>query len=231
MAAKNSVKIYAENTIYHVYNRGVEKRKIFLDEQDYKVFLSYLREYLSPPPKPEDINKKMFRLRDRIFEAVPRLPKNYFNQIDLLAYCLMPNHIHLLIRQSDNRDSIKEFTHSLFLRYSMYFNKKYNRVGSLFQGKYKAIIVMDESYLLHLSRYIHINPLEYTEDLINAYSSFAEYLGIRSTNWIKPDLILSYFENQNQKMSFDFKHINTYKKFVENYIKENSDLINDLKLE
>lgn len=229
MPSKYSIRTYAENTIYHVYNRGVEKRKIFLDEQDYKVFLSYLKEYLSPPAKPEDVNKKVFRLRDRIFGAVPRLPNNYFNQIDLLAYCLMPNHIHLLIKQNDDKYSLREFIHSLLLRYSMYFNKKYNRVGSLFQGKYKAIIVVDEKYLLHLSRYIHINPLEYTKDLINAYSSYAEYLGIRNTTWIKPKLILNYFENQ--KPIPKTKSINTYKNFVENYIKENSDLINDLKLE
>ena len=76
----------------------------------------------------------------------------------------MPNHIHLLIKQK-GKDSIKKFTQSLFTRYSIYFNRKYRRSGSLFQGRYKATNVIDRNYLLDLSRYIHKNPLKYTEKL------------------------------------------------------------------
>jgi len=229
MPTKNSIKIYAENTIYHVYNRGVEKRDIFLDEQDYKVFLGYLKEYLSPPPSLEDRIKKSFTLKGRTFKGVSRQPNNYCEKIDLLAYCLMPNHFHFILKQNDDKNTLKEFMRSLLTRYSVYFNKKYERVGSLFQGKYKAIIVMDEVYLLHLSRYIHINPYEITKDLVNAYSSYAEYLGIRHTDWIKPKLILSYFTNQ--KTIPEFTAINTYKSFVENYLKDNSNILEGLRLE
>ncbi len=229
MPSKYLIRFFAENTIYHVYNRGVEKRKIFLDSQDYKVFLSYLREYLSPPPKAGEIKQKVFYLKDRIFKGVTRQPNNYYGQIELLAYCLMPNHFHFLTKQNENRSSLKEFMHSLLLRYSMYFNKKYDRVGTLFQGKYKAIIVMDEVYLLHLSRYIHINPSEITGDLINAYSSYAEYLGVRNTSWINPNLILSYFENQ--KFLPEFKKAVTYKGFVKNYLKDNPEGLENLTLE
>ena len=229
MPAKNVVKVYVENSIYHIYNRGVEKRKIFLDNQDYKVFLGYLREYLSPPPNIEDLVKKSFTLKGRTFKGVARQPNNYFEQIELLAYCLMPNHFHLLIKQAHNKNSIKEFVQSVLTRYSMYFNKRYTRVGSLFQGKYKAIIVMDENYILHLSRYIHLNPATYTKNLISAYSSYAEYLGVRKTSWIKTDVILSYFENQ--KSLPDFKKVNTYKNFVENYLKTHNEILEELKLE
>ena len=94
----------------------------------------------------------------------------------------------------------------------MYFNKKYKRVGKLFQGHYKAILIYDENYLLHLSRYIHLNPSEYTNNLETAYSSYVEYLGKRKTFWIKPDVILSFFKNVTK----DFMQgINTYKGFVE----------------
>lgn len=229
MPAKNSIKIYAENTIYHVYNRGVEKRIIFQDDEDYKVFLSYLKEYLSRPPKPEELLLKTFSLKGRTFKGIPRQPRNYHQQIKLLAYCLMPNHFHLLVKQNENKDSLKEFMQSLLTRYSMYFNKKYERVGSLFQGKYKAIIVMDEMYLLHLSRYIHINPYEFTNDLVNAYSSYGEYLGTRHSNWIDPSLILAYFENK--KFLPEFKKVITYKSFVENYTKRNKKDLENITLE
>jgi putative transposase len=96
MPVKNSRKIYADGGIYHVYNRGVEKRTIFEDDQDYKVFLKNLREYLSPIPKVEP--KTIFKVRGTSFVATKRRPKNYFQQIELLAYCLMPNHFHLIIK-------------------------------------------------------------------------------------------------------------------------------------
>lgn len=96
----------------------------------------------------------------------------------------------------------------------MYFNKKYKRVGKLFQGHYKAVLVNDDNYLLHLSRYIHLNPAEFTNNLESAYSSYSEYLGKRKTSWIKPGNILSFFNNSSK----DFmRGINTYKQFVENY--------------
>jgi putative transposase len=229
MPAKNSIKIYAENTIYHAYNRGVEKRKIFLDEQDYKVFLNYLKEYLSPPPKPEERILKSFGLKGRTFKGIPRQVNNYHGKIELLAYCLMPNHFHLLIKQGNDKNVLKEFMQSLLTRYSMYFNKKYERIGSLFQGKYKAIIVMDEIYILHLSRYIHLNPYEYTKNLVEAYSSYGEYLGLRKTSWVNPNLILAYFENK--KFLPEFKKTVSYKNFVEDYLKDATEILGNVTLE
>ena len=92
----------------------------------------------------------------------------------------MPNHIHLLIKQK-NKDSIKKFTQSLFTRYSIYFNRKYKRSGPLFQGVYKATNVINKDYLLDITRYIHKNPLKYTKNLIESYSSYATYLGLNNT--------------------------------------------------
>jgi putative transposase len=229
MPAKNSVKIYSANTVYHVYNRGVEKRIIFLDKQDYKVMLGYLKEYLSPPPAMEERIKKSFILQGRTFKGLERLPNNFFKKIELLAYCLMPNHFHFLIKQNDDKNSLREFMQSLISRYATYFNKRHERIGSLFQGKYKATMVENEGYIFHLSRYIHINPAEYTKDLINTYSSYAEYLGIRHTIWIKPDLILSYFNNQ--KLLPNYNGANSYKNFVEHYLKDNQNVVAGLTLE
>lgn len=225
MPSKNCIKIYVENGFYHVYNRGVEKRTIFEDDQDYKVFLKYIKEILCPPDP--DALKTIFTLRGQSYKAVKTPLKNYSTEIDLCAYCLMPNHFHLLIKQN-NYSSLEGFMRSLMTRYSMYFNKRYERVGSLFQGRYKAVNITDERYLLHLSRYIHLNPSESTNDLENAYSSYAEYLGKRETVWIKPEVILSFFNNE---VLLDFKKVNSYKDFVMKYKVDSSSVLGDLVLE
>jgi putative transposase len=226
MPAKNLIKIDVENGYYHIYNRGVEKRIIFEDEQDYKVFLGYLKEHLSSPPETKDLLES-FILRGTNFRGIPHIPKNYFQKVKLLAYCLMPNHFHLLIKQIE-KGSMSKFMRSLATRYSMYFNKKYNRVGTLFQGIYKASMIENENYLLHLSRYIHLNPSEYFKDLTSAYSSYADYLEIRKTLWVDTNEVLSYFN----KASSDFLiSTNTYKDFVESYKTDNSSFLEGITLE
>ena len=157
MPAKNSIKQYLENGYYHIYNRGVEKRTIFLDSQDYAVFLSYLKSYLLPKKEKKLMEKLSHptiscRERDKILREL-RL-NNFYNDIHLLAYCLMPNHFHFLIKQA-KAESIDRFMNSLCTRYTMYFNRKYKRVGSLYQDVYKAVLVSSEPQLLHLTRYIH----------------------------------------------------------------------------
>jgi putative transposase len=229
MPSRNIIKTYVKDGFYHIYNRGVEKRIIFEDTQDYKVFLRYLKEYLSPPP---DLRKfyKEFTLKGSTFKGVPRLPNNYQEKIDLLAFCLMPNHFHLMVRQKDDQ-SIKDFMKSLLTRYSMYFNKRNNRVGPLFQSIYKAVLINNENYLLHLSRYIHLNPLEFTRDLISSFSSYQEYLGMRHTEWIKPNIVLSYFQSEVKTGSQDFIRVNTYKDFVEKYERDSATVLGSTILE
>lgn len=216
MPAKNSQKDYLENGYYHLYNRGVEKRKIFQDEQDYSVFLSYLKEYLTP----KDTEKLNFQLENpnlssKEKDKTLRLIKmnNFYNEIDLLCYCLMPNHFHFELHQH-RLDSIDNFMNSLGTRYTMYFNQKYKRVGSLYQGVYKAVLIKSENQLLHLSRYIHrqsliLKPASKGEALRSwkqkQPSSFSEYLGLRNTSWIKTNEILNYFDNikGNNALSYD----------------------------
>lgn len=157
MPARNSIKQYIENSYYHLYNRGVEKRLIFLDQQDYTVFLSYLKDYLLP--KDED------RLRDQLsdpntsYKEKDKILKrlrlnNFYEEITLLAYALMPNHFHFFIKQKSAL-SIDKFMQSLCTRYTMYFNRKYRRVGSLFQAVYKAVLVDTEEQFVYLSKYVH----------------------------------------------------------------------------
>lgn len=232
MPARNIVKTYVAGGFYHIYNRGIEKRIIFKDEMDYKTFLKYLKEALSIPPKLSNnqvihTTIKMTDLQGATLQQFMRPVINFSDSIDLEAYCLMPNHFHLLVKQGGEHD-IKRFMQSVITRYSMYFNRKYDRVGKLFQGHYKAVLVTDDNYLLHLSRYIHTNPSKHFANLTDAYSSYAEYLGIRKTSWIKTQAILSYFG----AVSKDFKQgINTYKGFVEGSKINTESILGELTLE
>jgi len=201
MPAKNSVKTYIANGFYHVYNRGVEKRNIFLDEQDYLVFLSYLKLYLSPVEETiknttnninldyEEKNSKIFRLNEL---------KNFLNRIKLIAYCLMPNHFHLEVQQVGVKD-LENFMRCLIIKYTMYFNKKYKRVGTLFQGRYKAVSIFGKERLIDLSLYIHRNPIELLAEnqLLESYSwsSYPAYIGNHQVKWLIKDIIMSNFEN------------------------------------
>ena len=199
MPAKNSIKQYLENGYYHIYNRGVEKRLIFQDEQDYSVFLSYLKDYLLPKNE-EELKRKLVdpntSYREK-YKIISKLRLNNFSEeITLLAYCLMPNHFHLFIKQK-SQTSIDKFMQSLSTRYTMYFNRKYKRVGSLFQAVYKAILITQESHFIYLSKYIHKQALK------NQPCSFSDYIGKTKTEWIKPSEILNYFSKTNPNLTYE----------------------------
>lgn len=219
MPAKNVIKSYVDEGYYHIYNRGVEKRKIFMDDLDYKVFLKYLKIYLDPPTEPTD---RQVTIGSYKFKAPARPLKNYYGQLELLSYCLMPNHFHLLVKQK-TRKTIELFMRSLATKYSIYFNKRQDRIGSLFQGPYKAVLVTSDEYLLHLSRYIHLNPVK-DSPLHVAYSSYSAYIGKINPSWVNSKLILSYFNNSP-------KTSNSYRVFVEEYSKDPKEMIPDLALD
>ena len=227
MPAKNSRKLYAADSFYHLYNRGVERRIIFMDAQDYAVFTSYLKTYLLP--------KDIKQLHSIIANPEYKWPKkdqalkllrlnNFTDTLRLVAYCLMPNHFHLLLKQTEDT-TIDRFMNSICTRFTMYFNRKYKRVGTLFEGVYKAVLVETDEQLLYLSKYIHRNPLdlilqgEALQNMQNLrdykYSSYRVYLeSTASTNqevynfkWLHPEFILP---------SFALTGVNSYQYFVEN---------------
>ncbi len=219
MPAKNSLKIYIAGGFYHVYNRGVEKRNIFLNKQDYQMFLFYLKSYLLP--KEKIINEIEARKDLTIEEKAQKILevsqlRNYHDTIELFCFCLMPNHYHLLLRQKEKKD-IEIFMRSLNTRYGKYFNQKYNRVGHLFQGRYKATLIDKEEYFLHLSRYIHLNPkiLLDGKPLVNyRWSSYPIYINNWQVDWLKKDSLLAYFKSFKKTKE---NNIYSYQSFVEGY--------------
>lgn len=221
MPAKNVVKTYIENGYYHVYNRGVEKRNIFLDKQDCAVLLHYLKMYLAPI---DEIKK----LSDLNISVNRFIPLNLSQEIDLLSFSLMPNHFHFLLKQS-TRDGITKFLRRLATSYVMYFNKKYKRVGALFQGTYKGTLIDSDEYLLHLSRYIHLNSSQIKSEInFLEFSSYLYYLGQKQASWVKPEEILSYFKTARRP---DCKDILSYQSFVENYQTDSAEALGELTLE
>lgn len=178
---------------YHVYNRGNNKQDIFLDDEDRKCFLFRMREALYP---------------EFVTSRRKPLPEGAFT---LLAYCLMPNHFHLLIRQNLSTP-ISQLIKKVCTGYSKYFNKKHERVGHVFQDQFKAIGISNDSYLLWVSAYIHQNPKVggLAESLPEyPWSSYRDYLGLRSGKLCSTDLILGMVKNTQE-----------YEKFVDDFFEK-----------
>lgn len=235
MPAKNVVKQFLEHGHYHIYNRGVDKRDIFLDDQDYKTFLSLLKSYLGPPPSPSPSTDSPYKT-EKPSLLKHRHAMNLTSEAKLLAYCLMPNHFHLLVKQNTPH-AITKLIRRVATSYVTYFNQKYDRSGTLFQGTYRAVLVQDEPYLLHLSRYIHLNPAKTTKlgPITTAgspahypYSSYQWYLSPTVPEWLDTATILSYFQKNRNQLPNPYT---SYTGFVEDYRLDSVSYLQNLTLE
>lgn len=173
---------------YHLFNRGVNKETIFFERENYLFFLRQMRKYLT--------NELLI----------------------IIAYCLMPNHYHLLVHLKT--DQLATVMQRFALSYSKAINKRFNRVGSLFQGPFKAVLIENNQHLLHLSRYIHFNPVD--AGLVSKpeaweFSSYRDYIGLRKGTIIEHEIVLSQFASPQD-----------YHKFVQDYQEENLELIRHL---
>lgn len=196
--------------IYHILSRGVDKRKIFLEEEDYLRFIHDLFEFNNQEAA---LNIGYFFKNQYI-----DLRSQYINGkrkflVKILIFCLMPNHYHLILSPLIE-GGITKFMRKLNIGYAKYFNQKYERVGALFQGRYKSILIRDESHFIHLPYYIHLNPLdlefpEWRNKEIKNYkkaieflenyrwSSFPDYIGKKNFPSVtQRNLFLKFFEGQ-----------------------------------
>ncbi len=203
MPAKNLLRVAEEGSYLHVFNKGIEDRIIFNDKDDFETFRSYLGDYLSAPKDPESV-KTTFQVNGKTFRGTPHQPKNFHKKVELIAYSITPDHFHLILHQA-KKGSVENFIRSLCTRYSIYFNKKYSRSGSLFAGPYKSIPVDGDSDLLvYLTHHLHHE---------GKYTSYTDYISDKTdASWVKFEAILSSFENKKEN----------YKYFIEHYqLKEN----------
>ncbi|MBI4990750.1 transposase [Candidatus Gottesmanbacteria bacterium] len=198
--------VFAADQIYHVFNRGIEKRPTFLDKREYERALLTVDfyQYEDPPlrlAKALQLNKKE---REEFFI---NLKKQGMKLATVICFCFMPNHFHFLLKQK-KEGGITKFLSNFANSYTRYFNTKHKRVGPLFQGTFKAVRIEDEEQLLHVSRYIHLNPVTsylIKEEDLNSYqwSSFPEYLRHVKDNICDKDMVLAHF-----------KSADTYRRFV-----------------
>jgi putative transposase len=157
-------RIHYPGALYHVISRGNQRQDIFLDDKDRTAYLSYLSEC-------------------KVRYA-----------IELYAYALMKNHVHLLLEV--NKIPLSKFMQTLLFRYARYFNKRYKKVGHLFQGRYRAILCDKDAYLLELVRYIHLNPVRakvVRDPERYRWTSHLSYLGKDNQGLVDTDLVLGQF--------------------------------------
>jgi putative transposase len=182
---------------YHILNRGVASQRVFSNAWHYKRMLGLIKYY-------QHVNTPG---RYSTFNALPNNKKNniYFDMdkhsekfIKIFSYCLMPTHLHLLVKQTYD-EGISFFMSKLTNSYTKYFNSRMNRKGPLFQGKFKSVRIITEEQFLHVSRYIHLNPfsshvVKTLDELLKyRYSSLPEYLQNGNFNICETELVLSQF--------------------------------------
>ncbi|MDO8487894.1 MAG: transposase [bacterium] len=184
-------KQFTAGEYYHIYNRANNKNNIFLESDDFKFFLLRLKQNLFPSEE------------EMVKSRITLLPPDSFS---LTCYCLMPNHFHFLLRQNGDLPTSKLLS-KVCTSYSMYFNKKYKRVGNVLQSKFKQVLIDDNAYLNWLSAYIHQNPK--VSGLVDdsadyPWSSYPDFLGLRVDKLCEKGIIIEQFKSTKE-----------YKKFVD----------------
>lgn len=209
--ATNRKLVFQNESLYHVFNRGIERRTVFQNTREFQRALELINFY----------NHKDIPIRYSQFLQLPlEVRESAFKRlsegerlVDILAFCLMPNHFHFLFRQKiDNGIStfISNFTNS----YTKYFNTKYERIGPLFEGVFKAVFIETDDQLIHLSRYIHLNPVVSSiikDDQLLDYrwSSYPAYMSLSkdSAPVLDKKTVLSFFKTSKQYEKFTLDQI------------------------
>jgi len=208
-----------ETTIYHILSRGVDKRKIFMDDEDYLRFIHDLFEFNDQGPALnigylfKNQKNQYIDLRSQYINIGKGRKRKFL--VNILAFCLMPNHYHLLIKPVVE-NGITQFIKKLNIGYAKYFNNKYERKGTLFEGRYKSILITDQSHFIHIPYYIHLNPLdlimpEWRKREIGNYkkamkflekyrwSSFQDYIGKKNFPSVtQREFLNEFFEGPEQ---------------------------------
>jgi len=175
---------FEKGEFYHIYNHGVEDRNIFGDEDDSVRFLECLEAF--------NTTESFGGLY-----MIPRGSTSGTKLVNVVSYCLNPNHYHLLLEQV-SEGGISEFMKRIGGGYTLYFNNKYKRKGTLFRGKFRSVWVSTEEYLLYLSVYVNLNfkVHKLPDDLLRlARSSWTEYIEKTKRGICKKDIILKQFKN------------------------------------
>lgn len=205
MPKRNAIKVYGSDEYYHIYNRGVAKQDIFREPSDYTYFLGLLKRHLSNKPGVDTAGREI---------------ANYKDLVELTAFCLMPNHFHLLCYLKDAAGIIK-LMRSVMTSYTMYFNKKYNRSGGLYEGVFLASRITNEAYLWHITRYIHLNPMDLNVSYSSyPYSSLSYFIGDTRVPWLSAHRLVESDKDKADYIEFvaDYETMHSDMKLLKNII-------------
>jgi len=214
--ATNRKLVFQNGSLYHIFNRGIERRIVFQDTRELYRALELLSFYnhKDVPVRYSQFLQLSLETKDSTLKRLSESER----LVDILVFCLMPNHFHFLFRQkTDNGIStfIANFTNS----FTKYFNAKYKRIGPLFEGVFKAVFIESDDQLIHLSRYIHLNPV--ASSIINSnqlldykWSSYSAYLSLSKESKIVLDkeTVLSFFKTSKLYEEFVLDQIDYGKK-------------------
>ena len=190
--------IFAEEEIYHIYNRGVDKRTIFHDKFDFERFLTSMKEFNVVDPIGSIYENRFNKDKNKLGNGVSKL-------VEFICYCLNPNHFHFIIKQVSEK-GIEKFMHRL-LGYTKYYNHKYKRNGVLFQGPFRAIHIESNEQLLHSSIYVNLNDKIHKLGNGVSKSSWGEYCGLEKENICNKDIILGQFRDIKEFKEFSMNSL------------------------
>jgi len=192
--------ILACGETYHIFNRSIHRRSLFTNKKEFNLFLEAMGYYsqTSPPVRFSIYRQQKNKYKINIHKSL----------VKIIAYCLMPNHYHFILTQIKEK-GIKKFIHRLATSYSCYFNLKHNQKGPVFESKFKAVRVETQEQLIHLSRYIHLNPVTsyLTEDPFRYnYSSYKIYLNQEKSDLVDfSDVMIDFSPEDYRKFVLDQK--------------------------
>lgn len=215
---------------YHIYNRGVARQPTFFTKRDYERMLLTFRFYRlqKPPLKLSYFLALPFEERNTWIEQHERSLRKL---VEIACFVLMPNHFHMLVKQI-SEGGITTFLRHASNSYTKYINTKHHRPGPLFQGEFKAVRIETNDQLLHVSRYIHLNPfassiIEKKDLFAYPWSSLPSYLGTSSIPYLSPNVILDQFSSKQPYKSFIADHADYAKKLdqIQHLLLEKEELI------
>lgn len=202
--------------VYHVYNRSVASQPIFNNSRECNrfIFLIDFYRFEKPPLRFSHYDRLSM---DAKKEFLSSLYETGRKQVGIYAFCLMPNHFHFLLRQT-TEDGISSFLRNVQNAYAKYYNKKKERLGSLFQMMFKVVRIEKDEQFTHVARYIHLNPLtsyvlRKPEELENyKWSSFGTYMSNFKYPFVETDFILKLFRSRNQLKEFTYNQVDYQRK-------------------
>lgn len=216
--ATNRKLVFATSEIYHVFNRGVDKRVVFTSKRDYQHAIDSINYYqfATVPFRFSQYLLLQVEERSRMFTQIIHNAKK---EVSILAYCLMPNHFHLILKQERDQ-GISRFVANFSNSYTKYFNARHDRNGALFQGPFKATHPDTDEEVIHLTRYLHLNPV--TAYLIDPtklenypWSSFPEYMSLTDKQICDTSFVKSIFSTAEKYKQFVLDQVDYAKELAQ----------------